>query len=133
MHSVARGIDNLVYELITVDKTGEDGFFHTRPDESKVISSYPFLITKQNLVAIGKVMAKSAWNILTSFEGSFQDLVNKTSGTHAVDWLDFLFCIVPTLIVPLIQSNAAKQAILSLVKDCSLAMQWEITEESNVR
>jgi hypothetical protein len=64
-----------------------------------------------------------------SFQGSFEDVISKTEGTRAVDWLDFLLYVVPTIVVPFIRNPPAQKAILSLIKGCALALQWELTDE----
>ncbi|KAI8639509.1 hypothetical protein BD408DRAFT_349757 [Parasitella parasitica] len=64
-----------------------------------------------------------------SFQGSFEDVISKTEGTRAVDWLDFLLYFVPTIVVPFIRNPPAQKAILSLIKGCALALQWELTDE----
>lgn len=98
-------------------------------DGSKSTNDYPFYISKQKLKLIGESIAKSRKFIPTSFQGSFDDIITKTDGTRAVDWLDFLLYIVPTLIVPYLPNEGVKRALLALVKGCSIALQWEITEQ----
>jgi hypothetical protein len=67
--------------------------------------------------------------IPVSFEGSFEDIIGNTEGVRAVDWLDFLLYVVPTWVVPLIEGTACKKALLSLVRGCSIALQWDLTEQ----
>ncbi len=56
-------------------------------------------------------------------------LLQKTEGFRAVDWLDFLLYIIPTLVTPYLPSRTVQKAVLSLVKGCSLALQWDLTDE----
>lgn len=55
--------------------------------------------------------------------------MRKKDGVRAVDWLDFLLYVVPTLVVPYLPSTSAKKALLALVKGCALALQWRLTED----
>lgn len=120
-----------MYDMLTVDLNIRQNtiFFYTNHDGQKNVDSYPFFISKQSLVSIGKSLEESRQYIPTSFQGSFDNVIVKTEGTRAVDWLDFLLYIVPTLVVPFLKTRAAQQAILALVKGCSLALQWNLTEE----
>ena len=117
--------------MVTADlSTGQNTvFFYTRPDGTRTMENYPFYIPKRSLVSIGKSITESRQYIPTSFQGSFDNVFAKTEGTRAVDWLDFLLYIVPTLVVPYLPNRTVQKAVLSLVKGCSLALQWELTEE----
>ncbi|KAI7873167.1 uncharacterized protein EV154DRAFT_556372 [Mucor mucedo] len=42
--------------------------------------------------------------------------IARTDGSRAVDWLNFLLYVVPTLIIPQLPTQSSKTAILSLVK-----------------
>lgn len=131
MHLIGRGIGSLMYNLIIVDNDLKRNckFFYTRRNGKTSMAGYPFYIPRRQLHAIGQQIAKSRKSIPTSFQGSFKNIISKTDGTRAVDWLDFLLYIVPTLVVPYLRTAAAKKAVLSLVKGCALALQWSLTEE----
>lgn len=131
LHLVARGIGKQVYDLITVaNQPGvkTSSFFYTKPDGTKKILDYPFFVTKKNLKSIGDSITKSRKYIPTSFQGSFDNVIDKIDGTRAVDWMDFLLYIVPTIVVPYLPNTAVKKAVLALVKGCALALQWQLTE-----
>ncbi|OAD66223.1 hypothetical protein PHYBLDRAFT_175516 [Phycomyces blakesleeanus NRRL 1555(-)] len=115
---IARGIGKHMYNLITVSLTKETKIFYTRPDDTLFTTEYPFFIPRTRLVTIG--------NCITS---SFDNIFSKIDGTRAVDWLDFLLYIVPTLVVPFLPNRAVKTVVLSLVKGCALALQWTLTSE----
>lgn len=131
LHLIARGIGKHIYELITVDLDIKNNthYFYTKSDNTKSSEGYPFYIPKANLRKIGETIAKSRQYIPTSFQGSFDNLIAKTDGTRAVDWLDFLLYIVPTLVVPYLSNRVVQKALLALVKGCALALQWNLTDE----
>ncbi|OAD68523.1 hypothetical protein PHYBLDRAFT_172950 [Phycomyces blakesleeanus NRRL 1555(-)] len=106
-----------------------DKKFYIRPDDTFSTTEYPFFIPRTSLVTIGNCITSSRPYIPVSFQGSFDNVFSKIDGTRAVDWLDFLLYIVPTLVVPFLSNRAVKTAVLSLVKGCALALQWTLTSE----
>ena len=118
-----------MWELITVANTKDQIFFYTNPDGTRSTEDYPFLISKANLKRIGECITQSRQTIPVSFQGSFHNVFEKIEGTRAVDWLDFLLYIVPTLVVPYLPTVASKKATLALVKGCALSLQWDISPE----
>ncbi len=131
MHLIARGIGKLLYDLITTANSNDKSFYFKRRegDQSLTSNGYPFYISKQQLTAIGTSICNSRKFIPTSFEGNFEDIISSCEGARAVDWLDFSLYIVPTTVVPCLPDNRCKKAVLSLVRGCSLALQWKLTEE----
>ncbi|OAD67121.1 hypothetical protein PHYBLDRAFT_174505 [Phycomyces blakesleeanus NRRL 1555(-)] len=115
LHLIARGIKKLVYDLITITFTKEIKFYYTHPDNTLNTTEYPFHIPRADLVTIGNCR--------------FDNVFAKIDGTCAVDWLDFLLYLVPTLVVSYLPNRAVKTALLSLVKGCALALQWTLTSE----
>ena len=79
---------------------------------------------------VGKCIEMSRSKIPVSFQGSWDNLIAKTDGARAVDFLDFLLFVVPTLIVPLFRSAPVRRALLNLVKGCAIALQWELTDSN---
>ncbi|OAD71751.1 hypothetical protein PHYBLDRAFT_72820 [Phycomyces blakesleeanus NRRL 1555(-)] len=129
LHLVARGIGKHIYNLITVSLTKETKFFYTHPDDTLSTTEYPFFIPRTGLVTIGNCITSSRPYISVLFQGSFDNVFSIIDSTHAVDWLDFLLYIVPTLVVPFLPNRAVKTAVLSLVKGCALTLQWTLTSE----
>ncbi|OAD66745.1 hypothetical protein PHYBLDRAFT_70261 [Phycomyces blakesleeanus NRRL 1555(-)] len=129
LHLIARGIGKLVYVLITVTLTKETKFYYTHPDNTLNTTKYPFHISRADLVTIVNCITSLQKYIPTSFQSSFDNVFAKINGTHAVDWLDFLLYLVSTLVVPYLPNRAVKTALLSLVKVCTLALQWTLTSE----
>lgn len=128
MHTISHGVGKHLYQLITVDLFPNKNlhFFFTKPDKSISKDRYPFFIKKNQLKELGRKISESRQNIPVSFEGSFDNMIGNIEGVRAVDWQDFLLYIVPTLVVPLIESRSCKKAILALVRGCAIALQWEL-------
>lgn len=118
-----------MWELVTVADSNGSNFYYTNSDGTESSAGYPFYISKANLKTIGDSITQSRQTIPVSFQGSFYNVMEKTEGTRAVDWLDFLLYVFPTLVVPYLPNNAAKDATLSLIKGCGLSLQWDITTQ----
>lgn len=131
MHTLSHGIGKHLYQLLTVDlyPNKNTHFFYTQQDKSISKNNYPFFIKRSDLKEIGLSITKSRKNIPTTFEGSFDNMIGNTEGVRAVDWQDFLLYIIPTLIVPLIESRSCRKAILALVRGCALSLQWNLTTD----
>ena len=127
LHLIARGIGRHFWELINVANTKNTISFYTKPNGTQSADVYPFFISKPNLKRIGECITQARKTIPVSFQGSFYNVLEKTEGTRAVDWLDFLLYIVPTLVVPYLPTVGSKKATLSLIKGCALSLQWNIS------
>lgn len=130
MHLIARGIGKLVYDLTMTSITNDRLFYYTETtDHTVILDNYPFYISKDKLTAIGNSISNSRQYIPTSFQGSFENIICRCDGVRAVDWLDYLLYIVPTIVVPCLSGDSCKKAVLSLVRGCALALQWELNED----
>ncbi|OAD71933.1 hypothetical protein PHYBLDRAFT_169846 [Phycomyces blakesleeanus NRRL 1555(-)] len=125
LHLIARGIGKLVYDLITVTLTKETKIYYTHPDNTLNTTEYPFHIPRADLVTIGNCITSSQKYIPPSIQGSFDDVFAKIDNTRAVDWLDFLLYLVPTLVVPYLPNRAVKTALLSLTLTSELLDEME--------
>lgn len=63
--------------------------------------------------------------IPTSFDGNWEQAKGHN---RAVDWLDFLLYIIPTLVIHQLKNREAKDALMNLVYGCSIALQWSISK-----
>ena len=114
----------------TADSNDQTFHFKKRQGDRFVVSDgYPFYISKQDLAKIATSISNSTKYIPTSFQGNFENVISSSESARAVDWLDFLLYVVPTTVVPCLPSDKCKKAVLSLVRGCSLALQWKLTEE----
>ena len=46
----------------------------------------------------------------------------------AVDWIDFLLYVVPTIVIKVVNDDADVKALINLVRAYALMQKWEITE-----
>lgn len=73
---------------------------------------------------INKKITNSAKFIPTSFQGSW----NEINGYYrAVDWLDYLLYIVPTIVFPYLKHQNTKDNLMELINGCTIALQWSLT------
>lgn len=121
MHLLGQGIGRFVLKLI-VSKFNIP-YRPTNPDKV-----YTFTVVKKELDAAGLQIKESQKYVPTSFQGSWDNLIQKIDGARAIDFLDFLLYVIPTLIVPLLKNDNVKKAVLNLVRGCAIALQWELTE-----
>jgi hypothetical protein len=95
-------------------------------------SIYPFYVPDKTLVKAGQQMRLSRRTIPTDhFSGNWDDIIARPG--RAVDWLDFLLYIVPTLVIPRISDapagRIAKEKLNNLMIACHLCLQHEITKD----
>ncbi|KAI8967320.1 hypothetical protein BDB01DRAFT_734017 [Pilobolus umbonatus] len=125
MHLIGGGISKLILEMITVDNETNSRtrskFFYIDQDGDKISDNYPFFISRSDLVKIA--------TIPVSFQGGWENIINKSAGVRMVDYVDFLLYAVPTIVCPFIRDRATCKALIALSTACSLALQWNITEQ----
>lgn len=92
-------------------------------------ADYPFFIDSKTLKKIGEMVASSKPYVSVSFCSKWVDPIKNTGGNRAVDYLNFLFYVVPTCFVPYLRNEDAKSALLKLVKGCALSLQWGISND----
>lgn len=76
---------------------------------------------------IARLMEQSRERLPEGFRGCWRDMFSSVQ-YRAVDWIDFLLYVVPTLVLDSLVDDQARAAIAALVKACTLALQWRITE-----
>ena len=131
MHLIGLGIGKLIHALIVLSNTETDTtkYYSKNADGSFQKDQFPFSLPKRDVLLAGKCIEASRSKIPVSFQGSWDNLIQKTAGARAIDYIDFLLYVVPTLLVPLLPMAPARKALLSLVKGCSIALQWDLNEE----
>lgn len=121
MHLIGRGLGTLVYNLLDPKKNKKFREFITQD------AQYTFGLNARDDTIIKKIDEKvkqSRVYIPSAFEGTWDGGVGIG---RAVDYLDFLLYIVPTIVLPLVQNNETKCALMELVEGCSIALQWRIS------
>ncbi|KAI9327957.1 hypothetical protein BD770DRAFT_334331, partial [Pilaira anomala] len=130
LHALGQGIARFVHEMVV--KVNQNpkmtNFYSKNADGSFNSIEYTFKLNTRQLENVGTCIELSRSKIPVSFQGSWDNLIAKVDGARAIDFLDFLLYVVPTLIVPLFSKAATRKALLCLVRGCAIALQWEINE-----
>ncbi|KAI9476581.1 MAG: hypothetical protein EXX96DRAFT_507889 [Benjaminiella poitrasii] len=127
MHLIGHEIGKLIHKLLVLSNTtpSVNNYYYKNDDGSLSKDRYTFLIPKKDVLLAGTCIESSRSKIPVSFQGSWDNLILKTDGARAIDYIDFLLYVVPILLVPLLP----KLALLALVKGCSIALQWDLNED----
>lgn len=116
MHLIARGISNLVFELVNPSVN------------EKFKGTHEIYIFTMNatIQQIGNHIKNSRATVPRSFEGAWTEHFHSY---RAVDWQDFLGVAVPLIVCPNLQHEGAHSAIMNLVDGCNRALAHELTFE----
>ncbi|KAF7728886.1 hypothetical protein EC973_005281 [Apophysomyces ossiformis] len=74
-------------------------------------------------------MEGSRKDIPTAFQGKWRSLVG-AARPRAVDWINFLLYVVPTLVITRIRTVEARNATIALVRGCQLALSYELSQDN---
>jgi hypothetical protein len=97
-----------------------------RPHSDRNQNRYPFELEGVTLSKVGLAMVSSRPDIpLAHFDGNWGNPVERANA-RAVDWLDFLLYVLPTLLIPALVNKTAKKVLNNLVMACHICQQWEI-------
>ncbi|KAG2195138.1 hypothetical protein INT47_007002 [Mucor saturninus] len=110
------GLGTLVYTLLDPKKNKKFREFITND------AHYIFGLNARDDTIIKMIDKKVKQNrvyIPSAFEGTWDGGVGIG---RAVDYLDFLLYIVRTIVLPLVQNNETKCALMELVEGCSIAL-----------
>ena len=114
LHCFGQGVSRFVHEMIV--KVNQNRklttFYSKKADGSFNTADYTFKLNAGQLENVGKCIELSRNKIPVSFQGSWDNLIAKVDGARAIDFLDFLLYVVPTLIVPLFSKAATRKALL---------------------
>ncbi|OAD74390.1 hypothetical protein PHYBLDRAFT_67681 [Phycomyces blakesleeanus NRRL 1555(-)] len=113
MHGLCHGIGKQVWELIG----GKYGIKHSLFLPANVLNK------------IGVEMAATRKTALTAFHGSWRNVSKYSGYFKAVNWVNFLLFIVPTLVAECVRDTTARKALLGLVQAYNLLMSWELSAE----
>ncbi|KAL0582365.1 hypothetical protein ABG067_007792, partial [Albugo candida] len=138
MHPIEQGMGRLVHKFIVLsnmissgstDKKDNSNNFRYSKKKNDYATDYTFKLDRKDLLDAGKCIENSRSKIPVSFQGSWDNLVKKTDGARAIDFIDFLLYALPTVFVPFFNSANTRKALLHLSRGCAIALQWELTEE----
>lgn len=130
MHAIAHGIGRHIFELFAVNLNSSNDSNIYYVNESKVpnVQSYTFKLDRADIKTIGECIEQSRATIPTSFQGGWDNPFFKVEGFRAVDWLDLLLHAYKCVVIPFIKRKDVRQALLSLIHGCDMALHWRITE-----
>lgn len=117
MHFLGHGIARQLFNLLNGDYTDSTGK-----------GPFKFRLKNITLKDVGQLMEQSRQNLPEGFRGCWKDMFSSVR-YRAVDWLDFLIYVVPTLVLDNLVDDQARAAVKALVTACTLTLQWCITEE----
>ncbi|OAD68470.1 hypothetical protein PHYBLDRAFT_150641 [Phycomyces blakesleeanus NRRL 1555(-)] len=78
------------------------------------------------IAKIDNAISKSRADIPAIFTGSWRSLEETTGRQKAVNWLDFLLFVVPTVVVKNFVLSNTREVVMNLVNACSIAQQWKL-------
>lgn len=126
MHLIARGIGILSYNLVSPAENTKFKSLSTIEHQKPYTFDFDDHIQRSTIMdIISNEINQTRLHIPTTFQGSWDSL---KGFNRAVDWLDYLLYVVPTLIVPRLKYKEAQNAFMDLVNGCSIALQWSISE-----
>jgi hypothetical protein len=144
MHLIGQGIAKHVFEMLTVTMGKEyNKAINTKykpTDEELELKGftsdkqwpYTFEIPKESLVIIGRLVEASRITVPTTFASKWENPIINSGGKRAVDWIDILLYMVPTLFVPALKQERSKKPLLALTKAAALSLKWELHHEDLV-
>lgn len=130
MHAIAHGIGKHIYELIAVNlySPNSTNIYYVDEQGNPNTESYTFKLSRKDIKTMGECIELSRASIPTSFQGGWENPFVKVEGFRAVDWLDFFLHAVKCVVIPFIQRADVRDALLSLIHGCDMALHWCITE-----
>jgi hypothetical protein len=88
--------------------------------------AFPFCLNGVKLADAGQDMLRSRKHIPSDhFDGSWDDNVARSG--RAVDKLDFLLYVVPTLLIPHVRKIESRRALNCLVMAIHMSLRWEFS------
>lgn len=117
MHFLGHGVAQQFWRLIC-------GEFQSDGDEQHV-----FALRALQPETIGQLIEESRGTIPVAFQGTWKNVAKYSRRYRAVDWIDFLMHVAPTVILDNLRHEDTKRAAFSLLRACSIALQWHLTED----
>ncbi|KAG2216617.1 hypothetical protein INT45_000417, partial [Circinella minor] len=114
MHLIGLGIGKQVWNLISKKIYGD-------------VKRNPFYLKPATQKKIGTAMKNSKHDLPTSFTTCTRDISSKTK-LKAIEWIDMMRYVVPTIITEHIKDKDAKKALLSLSLVSNIIFKKTITE-----
>ncbi|KAF7720912.1 hypothetical protein EC973_005780, partial [Apophysomyces ossiformis] len=120
MHLLGHGLARLLWNLLLNDKQ--------KFGDNTITEQYPFKLKRGvTLRMIGDAVQSSRQYMPTAFQSKWNNIATDSGHYRAVDWLDFLLYVVPTIVVDSLELDETRFAVLKLILACQISLQWEIT------
>lgn len=142
MHLIGQNVARFIFELLTVrmkpttrakrvqyTPTIEDLRKYRKAERTKITRNWPysFNISKKNLKIAGSLVEQARSTMPSSFDNSWFDPLENSGGYRAVDWIEFLFFMLPLVFIDFITEKTSQLALVQLYTALRLASQREIT------
>jgi hypothetical protein len=128
MHMIGHGLAKMLHTLFQPISSNPMAMDR---DKQRYLSTpdYPFFLGSLMMKNVGRDMVESQDDIPASFfHGNWQDIDAYSGSARAVDWMDFLLFVVPTLIVPSLDYSEAREIINNLIISIHYCLSWKITD-----
>ncbi|KAI8098863.1 uncharacterized protein BX664DRAFT_254329, partial [Halteromyces radiatus] len=123
MHLLGHGLTKQLKDLFGSPNVNE--MIPDRNVAGGAWKTFPFFLDGIKLVNVGEAMLSSRCNIPSEvFGGNWDDIFARKG--RAVDWMDFLLFVVPTLILPHMLDKKAQEVMHDMLLACHLCLRWEI-------
>ena len=94
----------------------------------------PYLLKKSEQVAVSTAINKSLPNWPRTFDRKIKDVRNRTKDVRAIDYIDTLIYVIPTVAIEQLELTKCPEAAISslvhLIKACDLSLSWEQDQQS---
>ncbi|KAG1444395.1 hypothetical protein G6F56_010315 [Rhizopus delemar] len=140
MHLIGQGVAKQIFKLLQLSSSKKSPSAKRSvyaPTKEKLVSnkttanSWPFTfdIDKDDLLDIGEYIDHSRAYTPSSFNSPWTNFIKDDSKMRAVDWINFLFHMLPTVFIPCITHQRTRQALVQLPTALKLASQHCISFE----
>ncbi|SAM02685.1 hypothetical protein, partial, partial [Absidia glauca] len=112
----------------------QKNLYVTSKDKRKYLAArdYPFDLGDLELTKVGEAMALSKPDIpVGHFDGNWDDIV-KYPNARAVDWINFVLFVVPTLLAPSLHYSNTREILNNLIIAMHLCLSWKVDQEDRI-
>ncbi|SAM02741.1 hypothetical protein [Absidia glauca] len=131
MHCIGYGLGKMLFAMFQPIKKN---LYVTSKDKRKHLAArdYPFDLADLDLTKVGEAMALSKPDIpVGHFDGNWDDIV-KYPNTRAVDWINFVLFVVPTLLAPSLYYDNTREILNNLIIALHLCLSWKVDQEDRI-
>ncbi|SAL96241.1 hypothetical protein, partial, partial [Absidia glauca] len=126
MHMIGHGLAKMLFTLFQPVKKNDMSNDRDKRRYNTTFD-YPFSLDDLEIKSVGNDMLLSRPNIPLSFFHGNWDNIEKHQSARAVDWMDFLLFVVPTLVIPSVHLSIAREKLNNLIISVHLCLSWELS------